>query len=37
VKAVLDRLGKVPFDVAPRFVTAEKLLAERARAGGVRE
>jgi hypothetical protein len=32
VKAVLDRLGKVPIDVEPRFVTAEKLLATRAAA-----
>jgi len=31
VKAVLDRMGKVAMDIAPRFVTAEKLLAERAR------
>jgi hypothetical protein len=29
VKAVLDRLTKVPIDVEPRFVTAEKLLQER--------
>jgi hypothetical protein len=31
VKAVLDRLTKVPVDIDPRFVTAEKLLTERAR------
>jgi hypothetical protein len=30
VRAVLDRLTKVPVDIEPRFVTAEKLLAERA-------
>ena len=29
VKAVIARLTKVPIDVEPRFVTAEKLLAER--------
>ena len=29
VRAVLDRLTKVPVDIEPRFVTAEKLLAER--------
>jgi hypothetical protein len=29
VKAVLDRLSKVPVDIEPRFPTAEKLLAER--------
>ena len=29
VKAVLDRLTKVPIDIEPRFVTAEKLLQER--------
>jgi hypothetical protein len=29
VKAVITRLTKVPVDVEPRFVTAEKLLAER--------
>jgi len=28
-KAVLDRLTKVPIDIEPRFVTAEKLLQER--------
>jgi hypothetical protein len=28
VKKVLDRLDRVPIDIAPRFVTAEKLLAE---------
>jgi hypothetical protein len=28
---VLDRLTKVPVDIDPRFVTAEKLLTERAR------
>jgi hypothetical protein len=28
VQKVLDRLGKVPVDIAPRFVTAEKLLGE---------
>jgi hypothetical protein len=27
VKAVLDRLSKVPVDIEPRFVTADKLLA----------
>jgi hypothetical protein len=33
VKRVLDRLAKVPIDIEPRFVTAEKLLVEeRARA-----
>ena len=33
VKRVLDRLAKVPIDIEPRFVTAEKLLdEERARA-----
>jgi len=32
VKAVLDRLSKVPVDIEPRFVTAEKLLAARAAA-----
>ena len=37
VKVVLDRLGKVPFDIAPRFVTAEKLLADGARASGARQ
>jgi hypothetical protein len=31
VKAVLDRLTRVPVDIDPRFVTADKLLAERAR------
>ena len=31
VKAMLDRLTKVPVDIDPRFVTAEKLLAERPR------
>jgi hypothetical protein len=30
VKAVIDRLSKVPIDIEPRFVTADKLLAERA-------
>ena len=30
VKAVIDRLAKVPVDIEPRFVTADKLLAERA-------
>ena len=30
VKAVLDRLTKVPVDIEPRFVTAEKLLADHA-------
>jgi hypothetical protein len=34
VRAVLDRLSKVPVDIEPRFVTAEKLLAER---GAARE
>ena len=34
VRAVLDRLTKVPVDIEPRFVTAEKLLAER---GAARE
>jgi hypothetical protein len=29
VKAVLDKLGKVPVDIEPRFVTADKLLAEK--------
>jgi hypothetical protein len=29
VKAVLARLGGIPVDIEPRFVTAEKLLAER--------
>ena len=29
VKVVVARLTKVPVDVEPRFVTAEKLLAER--------
>ena len=29
VKVVIARLTKVPIDVEPRFVTAEKLLAER--------
>jgi len=29
VKAVLERLTKVPIDIEPRFVTAEKLLQER--------
>ena len=29
VKAVLDRLAKLPVDIEPRFVTADKLLAER--------
>jgi hypothetical protein len=29
VRAVLDRLTKVPVDIEPRFVTAEKLLAAR--------
>ena len=29
VKVVLDRLTKVPVDIEPRFVTAEKLLADR--------
>jgi hypothetical protein len=29
VKAVLDRLGKIPVDIEPRFVTADKLLAAR--------
>jgi hypothetical protein len=28
VKAVLDRLTKIPVDIEPRFVTADKLLAE---------
>jgi len=32
VKAVLDRLAKLPVDIEPRFVTADKLLAERAAA-----
>ena len=31
VKAVLDRLTKVPVDIEPRFVTADKLLAAGAR------
>jgi len=30
VKAALDRLGKIPVDIEPRFVTADKLMAERA-------
>ena len=30
VRAILDRLTKVPVDIEPRFVTAEKLLAEHA-------
>jgi hypothetical protein len=30
VKVVLDRLGKVPVDIEPRFVTAEKLQTARA-------
>jgi hypothetical protein len=30
VKTVIDRLRKVPVDIEPRFVTADKLLAERA-------
>ncbi|HEY7371312.1 MAG TPA: hypothetical protein VIF57_03975 [Polyangia bacterium] len=29
VKAALDRLGKIPVDIEPRFVTADKLLAAR--------
>jgi hypothetical protein len=32
VKVVLDRLAKLPVDIEPRFVTADKLLAERAAA-----
>ena len=28
VKRVLDKLQNVPVDIQPRFVTAEKLLAE---------
>jgi len=32
VKVVLDRLAKVPVDIEPRFVTADKLLADRAAA-----
>jgi hypothetical protein len=32
VRAVLDRLAKVPVDIEPRFITAEKLLAERSAA-----
>ena len=28
VQRVLDRLTNVPVDIEPRFVTAEKLLAE---------
>jgi peptidase M49-like protein len=32
VKAVLDRLTKVPVDIEPRFITADQLLAERATA-----
>jgi hypothetical protein len=31
VKAVLDRLTKVPVDIEPRFVTADQLLAAAAR------
>ena len=31
VKAVLDRLTKVPVDIEPRFVTADKLAAAGAR------
>ncbi|HUB08613.1 MAG TPA: hypothetical protein VMB50_16525 [Myxococcales bacterium] len=27
-KCALDKLGKIPIDIEPRFVTAEKLLAE---------
>ena len=30
VKVVLDRLAKVLVDIEPRFVTADKLFAERA-------
>jgi hypothetical protein len=30
VKVIIDRLTKVPVDIEPRFVTADKLLAERA-------
>ena len=32
VKTVLDRLAKVPVDIEPRFVTADKLVAEHAAA-----
>ena len=28
VQRVIDRLGTVPVDIAPRFVTAERLLAQ---------
>ena len=28
VKAMLDKLDKVPVDIAPRYVTAERLLAQ---------
>lgn len=31
VKKILDRLGRVPVDIEPRFVTAEQLLAEQGR------
>jgi len=31
VKAVLDRLTRVPVDIEPRFTTAEELLAAPAR------
>jgi hypothetical protein len=31
VQKVLDRLGKVPVDIEPRFLAAQKLLAEPAR------
>jgi Peptidase family M49 len=30
VKAIIDRLTKVPVDIEPRFVTADKLLADSA-------
>ena len=29
VKTVLDRLNRIPVDIEPRFVTAEKLLGAR--------
>ena len=34
VKRVLDKLAKVPIDIAPQFVTATALLAEAARSTG---
>ena len=34
VKRVLDRLGKLPTDIEPRFPTAERLLKELRSAGG---